>query len=333
MISRKLIDKGSTVENDISYVTASLTDNYNLPEIAPQKYEIVLDQKVINDNSYRYQFYDHVDKRLKYARIYSPFSHLKSGIIFKGKDNNVNNNTVFFQLTDDYSKIKCVFFQNHDEKSKITDRLYRDFNGKFVKEQLRNGTNRWWGTNPSITHLAQNYKNENNNSEFHVLGFMKELYLRRNLKSWFNGKYKVIENHSNRIFNGRTIPILQGNLNIEIKRNESFFVNGAPGKKENNLKSSILNNCTFIKTYTLTDQDKTAINQIYPNFSFNYLNEYQYQGNARRRFQFGEDDLSVFPSTKEHRANFKKTFLQFIYPKSKYEKYLTSNSGIFYFDS
>ena len=162
---------------------------------------------------------------------------------------------------------------------------------------------------------------------------MKELYLRRNLQSWFNGKYKVIGNHSNRIFNSRMIPILQGNLNIEIKRNESFFVNGAPGKKENNLQSSILNNCTFIKTYTLTDQDKTAINQIYPNFSFNYLNEYQYQGNARRRFQFGEDDLSVFPSTKEDRASFKKIFLQFIYPKSKYEKYLTSNSGIFYFDS
>ena len=88
---------------------------------------------------------------------------------------------MIFQLVDDYTKIRCVFFQNGDEKAKITDRLYRNLNGKFVKEQRRDGTNRWWGTNPSITHLAQNYKNENFNDQFHVLGFMKELYYRRGL--------------------------------------------------------------------------------------------------------------------------------------------------------
>ena len=136
---------------------------------------------------------------------------------------------------------------------------------------------------------------------------------------------------ANRIFNGQTIPILQHALNIEIKRSEPFFVSGAPEKKENNLKSSILNNCTFKGAYTLTTQDKTAINQIYPNFSFNYLSEYEYQGNARRRFQWEEDDLSVFPSTKDDRANFKKSFMSFVC--SKYENYLNSNNGIFYFDS
>ena len=95
-----------------------------------------------------------------------------------------------------------------------------------------------------------------------------------------------------------------------------------PKKKENNLKSSILNNCTFKRAYTLTTQDKTAINQIYPNFSFNYLSEYEYQGNARRCFQWEEDDLSVFPSTKDDRANFKKSFMSFVCTKSKYENYL-----------
>ena len=199
-ISRELLDKGPTVKNDIDYVTATLTDNYDLPEIAPQKYKIVLDQKVVNDNSFRYQFYDQVDERLKFARIYSPFSHLKSGIVFKGENDNVKRNKVIFQLVDDYTKIQCVFFQNGDEKAKITDGLYRDLNGKFVKEQRRDGTNRWWGTNPSITHLAQNYKNEIN-GQFHVLGFMKELYFRRGLQGWYSGKYKVIGTGAQRIFN------------------------------------------------------------------------------------------------------------------------------------
>ena len=159
-ISRELLDKGPTLKNDIDYVTATLTDNYDLPEIVPQKYKIVLDPEVVNDNSFRYQFYDQVDKRLKFARIYSPFSHLKSGIVFKGENDIVKDNKVIFQLVQDYTKIRCVFFQNSDEKAKITDRLYRDVNEKFVKEQRRDGTNRWWGTNPSITHLAQNYKNK-----------------------------------------------------------------------------------------------------------------------------------------------------------------------------
>ena len=100
-------------------------------------------------------------------------------------------------------------------------------------------------------------------------------------------------------------------------------------KKKNNLKSSILNKCTFLGSYTLTTQDKTAINQIYPNFSFKYLNEYEYQGNAKRRFQWEEDDLSVFPSIKDDRANFKKSFMSFVCSKSKYKNYLNSNNGIF----
>ena len=182
---------------------------------------------------------------------------------------------MIFQLVDDYTKIQCVFFQNGDEKAKTKNRLYRDLNGKFVKEQRRDGTNRWWGTNPSIIHLAQNYKNEIN-GQFHVLGFMKELYFRSGLQGWYSGKYKVIGTGAQRIFNGTTIPFIQGDLNVEINRNEPFFVSGAPEKKKNNLTSSILNNCVFIKSYTLTTQDKTAINQIYPNFCFKYLNEYQY---------------------------------------------------------
>ena len=323
-ISRELLDKGPTLKNNIDYVTATLTDNYNLPEIAPQKYKVVLDLKVINDNSFRYQFYDQVDKRLKYARIYSPFSQLKSGIVFKGENDTVKNNKVIFQLVQDYTKIRCVFLQNADEKAKITTRLYSDINGKFVKEGRRDGTNRWWSTNPSITQLAQNYKNEEQ-SIFHNASFLKHMYFDRKLSTWFHGKYKVIRTG--------LMPIIQGNLNVEIKRNETFFISGAPEKKENKFNSSIRNNCEFVGAYALTNQDKQAINKLYPNFSFNYLSEFVYKGDGRRRFQWGVNDLFVFPSTRDNRGDFKNSFLKFVCSKSKYENYLNSNNGIFYFDS
>ena len=330
--SRELIDKGPLLKNDIDYITATLTDNFDLKDIAPQKYNIVLDANVINENSYRYQFYDESDERLKFARIYSPFLHLKNGMCFQGENDSVKNNFVIFKLVDNYRKIECVFIQSPDEKAKITNRLYRDVNAKFVRHTRRNGTHRWWGINPALTLSAQEYKNEIK-TEFHTVSFMKTLYFDLNYQSKINGKYKVIGTAVNRVFNGATIPIIQNSSNIELKRNESFFVPGMPKKQANNFKSSILNNCTFLGTYVLTNQDKTAINEIYPNFSFNYLNEYTYRGNSSRRYQWGEDDLSAFPSTKDNKANFKKTFLKFVCSKAKYSNYLNSGDGIFFYNS
>ena len=283
-ISRELLDKGADFKNDIAYVTSTLTDNYDLPEIAPKKYNIVLDPKVINDNCYKYQFYDNVDKRIKFAKIYSPFSHFKSGIIFRGENDIVKNNKVFFQLFQNYTKIRCVFLQNADEKAKVTMRLYRDVNAKFVKEVQRNGTNRWWATNPSLPLLTQAYKIEDRR-EFHVGNFMKEMYLNCKIQSWYNGKYKVIGTNLQRVFNGQTQPFIQNNNNVEIKRNEPFFIAAASEKKENKLNSSILNDCTFVDAYTLTTQDKSAINRLYPNFSFKYLSEFGRKGNIADRFQ------------------------------------------------
>ena len=50
-------------------------------------------------------------------------------------------------------------------------------------------------------------------------------------------------------------------------------------------------------------------------------------------FNGGDDDLSVFPATKPNKADFKTTFMKFICSNAKYEDYLDSNNGIFYFDS
>ena len=93
-----------------------------------------------------------------------------------------------------------------------------------------------------------------------------------------HGKYEVIGKGTQRVFNGQTQPFIQHQNNVEIKRKEPFFISGAPEKKENKFKSSIVNNCQFVNAYTLTTQDKTAINKIYPNFSFKYLSEFSYNG-------------------------------------------------------
>ena len=160
----------------MTQVTSFLTPNFNLPRLAPQKYKLVLDPKVINDNCYSYQFYDTTDKRIKYAKIYSPFSHLKSGLIFKGENKQTENEKVMFQLLDNYTKIKCVFFFLHsiNDKWKIGMNLYRDLNAKFVRERQPDGIWRWWATNPNLTWHAEIYGRNNDN--FIVNDFMHEMY-------------------------------------------------------------------------------------------------------------------------------------------------------------
>ena len=56
------------------------------------------------------EFYDVKDKRLKFAKIYSPFSHLKNGLVFKGEKDPNKDNKVLIQLINN-SKIRCSFSQ------------------------------------------------------------------------------------------------------------------------------------------------------------------------------------------------------------------------------
>ena len=255
-----------------------------------QKYSLRLENKIIDDNCYKYQFYDTTDNRIKFAKIYSPFSHLKSGFVFEGDNDAVKSNKVFIQLVQNYSKIHCVFLQNAKVKWEITLRLYRDVNAKFVKETQRNGKNRWWATNPNLVLLVQNYKNDDQNREFRVGNYMKHMYYTLRYRSFNNGKWKVIGTPDQRFFNGKTQPFIQKNSHVEIKNNESFYIVGAPEKKPNTFKSSILEDCTFIGAYTITGRDKQEINKLYPNFSFKYLSEHKAQNPATRRTQWKEDD-------------------------------------------
>ena len=104
IISKELLDKGSDVKNEINYMFSFLPENFDLPNLAPQKYKLKLNPIDIQQNSYSYQFYDVKDKRIKFAKIYSPFSHFESGFIFLNqKDQNKKitirlvDNAIFIQ--------------------------------------------------------------------------------------------------------------------------------------------------------------------------------------------------------------------------------------------
>ena len=144
--SRDLLSKGASYQTDIGYLTSNLTDNYYFPNIAPQKYNFALDAKFIEDNCYKYKFFDSTDNRVKFAKIYSPFSHLKNGFVFKGDSNLVKNNSVLIQLAENYTKVRYVYLQDKTEKWDISRRLYRDLNAKFIKDE--NG--KWWGISPNL---------------------------------------------------------------------------------------------------------------------------------------------------------------------------------------
>ena len=74
--SRLLLEKGSACQNDIGNIKWLTANYFNFKE-KNQTFKFELFPNVINTYSYKYEFYDTVDKEIKKCQIYSPFSHLK----------------------------------------------------------------------------------------------------------------------------------------------------------------------------------------------------------------------------------------------------------------
>ena len=336
--SGDLLDKGAASKNDITYMTSFLTQNFNLPDIAPQKYKLVLDPVDINNNSYNYQFYDVKDKRVKFAKIYSPFSHLKNRFVFKGEKDPNKNNKVLIRLVDNNSKIRCVFLQSINDKWRIGMNLYRDMNAKFVRTKQSDGTYKWDSTNPNLIWVAEIHSR--NVDQFQTDTFMKDLYFDKNYGGVKNGKYPVIGKYLSSIFNDYTQPFIQRKLSVEIKRNRPFLIPGSADKKRHIFGfGSILDDCHYNGDYQLTDHDKQEINKSFPDFSFNSLGEYVSLDRKTRNTHWETNDIVFFPSTTYRTGSStvifdpKTQFMKFICENSKYKDYLDSNNGIFYFDS
>ena len=317
-------------------MTSFLTPNFNLPNLAPQKYKLVLNPKDISNNSYNYQFYDVDDKRLKFGKIYSPFSHFKNGFVFKVEENPNKNNKVLIQLVNN-SKIRCVFLHSKNKQWGIEKKFYRDINTKFVRTRRRDGTYKWDSTHPILFLLAE--EEALREKTFHTVGFMKELYWDKHFVTEEKGKFPVIGTPLTSLLSGDTQPFIQRELSVTIQRNKSFFIYGSSDKKRHKFGfDSILDDSNYIGDYTLTNDDKKELEKTFPNFSFNSLGEYVALTNKTNKTQWKENDL-LFPSATETASNSttifdpKTQFMKFVCENSKYKDYLDSNNGIFYFES
>ena len=336
--SRELLDKGAAFKNDITHVTTFLTPNFNLPNVAPQKYKLVLNPEDINNNSYKYQFYDVVDKRLKFGKIYSPFPHFKNGFVFKAENDSIKNNKNLIRLVNNNSKILSIFLHPINDKWNIGTNLYRDLNAKFTRTRLRDGTYKWDSTNPNLIWEAEIYSRCVDN--FNTDSFMKHLYFDKGYVEEEKGKYPVIGKIISSIFNDQTQAFIQRALNVEIRRSRPFLIPGSPDNERHKTGfGSILDDCTYIGHYALTDHDKQEINKVFPNFSFKTLGEYVSHSRSTRNTHWETNDLLFFPSTTYRSGSTtvgfdpKTQFMKFVSDNKKYKDYLDSNNGIFYFDS
>ena len=290
----------------------------------------MLDSKVVDDNNFKYKFFDNVDKRTKFAKIYSPFSHLKSGLLFQGISDAVKNNSVIIQLTDDYKKIRAVYLQDINTKWSVGMLLYGNLNVKLVKERQSDSTNKWYRTNPSLVWNAEIYS-----ANFKVDDFLKYLYLNK----IFGKGYHVVGTRLGRSVKGSKQPFIQHSTHLEIRRNERFYVFGRVNRDAHTFPDSVLNDCTSIGNTVLTDHDRAEINKLYPNFYFRHLNRYESHSRATRRTNWKRNDVFLFPSTSlKIKGNvitedFKNKFMKFEISNKKYKDWLNPNDGIFFSDS
>ena len=255
--SRELLHKGAASKNDITYMTSFLTPNFNLPDLAPQKYKLVLNPEIINNNSFNYQFYDVNDKRLKFAKIYSPFSHFKNGFEFKGENDPNKNNKVLIRLIDN-SKIRCIFLQSKNKQWEIEKNFYRDINTKFVRRQGSDNTNNWDSIHPKLFLLAE--EETLRDEVFDTASFMKQLYWDKHFVTEEKGKFPVIGTPLTSVFNSMTQPFIQTELAITLKNNRSFYIYGSPDKKKHKIGfDSIIDECLYYGDYVLTNDDKKKI--------------------------------------------------------------------------
>ena len=81
--NRLLLEKGTAYQNDIGWMTSAIDEYFNCLGFGVT-YNFILCPKTINENSYKYKFYNTVEKTIRDCKIYSPFSHCKgNGLEFK----------------------------------------------------------------------------------------------------------------------------------------------------------------------------------------------------------------------------------------------------------
>ena len=333
IISKELLDKGSDVKNEINYMSSFLPENFDLPNLAPQTYKLKLDPIDIQLNSYSYQFYDVKDKRIKFAKIYSPFSHFKSGFIFLNEKD--QNKKIKIRLVDN-AKIEYNFIYPEEEKIKIQTNLYRDMSTKYIKVRINRETLAWQITNPDLIWEAEKYSRSV--KKFNTDEFMEKMYFKNHYGLAEGRKYTVIQNSAfGNYTNNSDIPFVQQKNSVIIRKNKPFFVPGSVDRNRHKFNAfSILDLCTYLGNLILTDDDKKQLNNLLPNFSFKSLAEYSLKRPTNMVTDWTSNDLLYLSKSlktahnEDEMFDLRKKFLTFTCDNKKYKDYLDTGEGVFF---
>ena len=74
--SRLLLEKGLAYQNDIGWLTSAIAPYYKFSGFGVT-YNFITYPKITDENCYKYEFYNTVEKKIKDCKTYSPFSHYK----------------------------------------------------------------------------------------------------------------------------------------------------------------------------------------------------------------------------------------------------------------
>ena len=327
--SNELLTKGSNHQNDIDQITTEVNDIFNIPELDSQNYKLYLNDEIIKENSYEYEFFDDKTKKFKKAAIYSPFSHFIKGFIFKGETSATSNNTIVIRLDAQTQKIITSFLVDEKLKDKITNRLYRDANSKFVLKQ-GSTSKQWFMLTPSLHLRALEYQLIYNDIDFHADKFYKFLFYDERFHDEFQKKFKVIGTKISLIFRGQEQPFIINNDHSQIVRNWDFLIPAFNDGTKTPFTNSILKDCTFLGKYNLDDEDKRQIEKYYPNFCFKNLFKVVSRSKKGNRTQFDEDNIFFIGDKRSNIFDFKKNLVTVKNSNNKYKDFLKSNGDIFF---
>ena len=132
-------------------------------------------------------------------------------------------------------------------------------------------------------------------------------------------------------------PFIQlPNERVDLRYKQNFLIFGSVDKKQLKPFESVIDNCTFVGNYQLTDKDLKSFEWAFPDFSFKYLGEY---------YGDGVDDWKTndifFPSAADTYSkkyiksifDQRKHFMKFVCENKKYKDYFDTSSEIFFYDS
>ena len=74
--SRLLLEKGAAYQNDIGWMNSAITGYFNFP-LFGLIYNFIPYPKTIDENSYKYKFYDTVEKKLEIVKLVHHFHIIK----------------------------------------------------------------------------------------------------------------------------------------------------------------------------------------------------------------------------------------------------------------